>query len=261
MTGRFRDRVDAGRVLSRSLAAYAGRPDVLVLALPRGGVPVAFEVAQALGVPLDVFVVRKLGMPGHEEYAIGAIASGGVRIVNEDAIRTFGITDAEIDAVAAEEGVELERRERRYRGGRPPPDVAGRTVILVDDGLATGSTMRAAVEALREEGTARLVVAVPTAAPETCDEIGALVDEMVCAITPEPFYAVGLWYEDFGQTTDEEVHDLLAIASGDDRLPGGDRPSGGDDPSGGEGDRGRQSDPGADRRAGPPPGGSEDRAR
>lgn len=214
MITRFRDRVDAGRVLARELEEYKGRPDVLVLALPRGGVPVAFEVARELGAPLDVFVVRKLGMPGHEEYAIGAIATGGVRIINSEAIRTFGVTNAEIEAVTAEERLELERRERRYRDGRPAPDVAGKTVILVDDGLATGSTMRAAVEALCQEEPARLVVAVPTAAPETCKEIAALVDEMVCAITPEPFYAVGLWYDDFGQTTDEEVHDLLAIAAG-----------------------------------------------
>jgi predicted phosphoribosyltransferase len=177
-------------------------------------VPVAFEVARELGAPLDVFVVRKLGMPGHEEYAIGAIASGGVRIINDEAIRAFDITYAELEAVTAEEMVELERRERRYRDGRPAPDIAARTIILVDDGLATGSTMRAAVEALRQERPARLVVAVPTAAPETCQEVGALVDEMVCAITPEPFYAVGLWYDDFGQTTDEEVRDLLAIAAG-----------------------------------------------
>jgi predicted phosphoribosyltransferase len=214
MNTRFRDRVHAGRVLARALEDYKGKPNLLVLALPRGGVPVAFEVARELGAPLDVFVVRKLGMPGHEEYAIGAIASGGVRILNEEAIRGFGVTDAEIDAVTAEEQMELERRERRYRDGRPAPDVRGKTVILVDDGLATGSTMRAAVEALREEGPARLVVAVPTAAPETCEDIASLVDEMVCAMTPEPYYAVGLWYDDFGQTTDEEVHDLLAIAAG-----------------------------------------------
>ncbi len=217
MIRRFRDRVDAGRVLARQLERYRGRPDLLVLALPRGGVPVAFEVARELGAPLDVFVVRKLGMPGHEEYAIGAIASGGVRIINEEAITTFGVTNAEIDAVTAEERLEVERRERRYRDGRSLPKITGKTVILVDDGLATGSTMRAAVAALREEKPARLVVAVPTAAPETCREIGALVDDMVCAMTPEPFYAVGLWYEDFGQTTDEEVHDLLAIAAGAER--------------------------------------------
>ena len=214
MITRFRDRVDAGRVLARGLEEFRDKPDVLVLALPRGGVPVGFEVARELGAPLDVFVVRKLGMPGHEEYAIGAIATGGVRIINEEAIRAFGVTNAEIEAVTAEERVELERRERRYRDGRPFPDIAGKTVILVDDGLATGSTMRAAVEALRLEKPARLVVAVPTAAPETCREIAELVDDMLCAMTPEPFYAVGLWYDDFGQTTDEEVHDLLAISAG-----------------------------------------------
>lgn len=210
---RFRDRSEAGRVLASRLTAYAHRPDVLVLALPRGGVPVAFEVARELDAPLDVFLVRKLGMPGHEEYAIGAIASGGVRILNEEAIRTFGITDAEIEAITAEEQLELERRERRYRGTRPPPQIAGKTVILVDDGLATGSTMRAAVAALRQEHPARIVVAVPTAAPETCDELRDEVDEVICAMTPEPFYAVGLWYHDFGQTTDEEVRDLLEIAA------------------------------------------------
>lgn len=213
MVNRFRDRIEAGRVLAARLAKYANRPDVLVLGLPRGGVPVAYEVARELGVPLDVFVVRKLGMPGHEEYAIGAIATGGVRIINEEAIRAFGITDAEIAAVTTQEERELERRERRYRDNRPPPAFAGKTVILVDDGLATGSTMRAAVEALRQEGPARIVVAVPTAAPETCQEIAAHVDEMICAMTPDPFYAVGLWYEDFGQTSDEEVHDLLALAA------------------------------------------------
>lgn len=215
MITRFRDRIDAGRVLARKLEEYKGRHDLLVLGLPRGGVPVAFEVAHELGAPLDVFVVRKLGMPGHEEFAIGAIASGGVRIINEEAVRTFGVSNAEIEAVTAEERLELERREQRYRDGRPEPDIAGKTIILVDDGLATGSTMRAAVEALREERPARLVVAVPTAAPETCEELAALVDDIVCAITPEPFYAVGLWYDDFGQTTDEEVHDLLAIAAGE----------------------------------------------
>lgn len=213
MIRRFRNRIDAGRTLASRLTAYAHRPDVLVLGLPRGGIPVAYEVARELGVPLDVFVVRKLGMPGHEEYAIGAIATGGVRIINEEAIRTFGVTDAEIEAVTAEELRELDRRERRYRDNRPPPTVAGKTIILVDDGLATGSTMRAAVEALRQEGPARIVVAVPTAAPETCDEMAGHVDEMICAMTPEPFYAVGLWYDDFGQTSDEEVHDLLALAS------------------------------------------------
>jgi predicted phosphoribosyltransferase len=218
MVGRFRDRIEAGQVLASQLRDYAHRPDVLVLALPRGGVPVAFEVARELDAPMDVFLVRKLGMMGHEEFAIGAIASGGVRVINEEAVRSFGISNAEIEAVTAEEQLELERRERRYRGNRPPPEIAGRTIILVDDGLATGSTMRAAVAALRQERPARIVVAVPTAAPETCADLGAEVDDIVCAITPEPFYAVGLWYEDFGQTSDEEVHDLLELAA---RTPHG----------------------------------------
>jgi len=213
MVGRFRDRFDAGRVLAERLRAYADRPDVLVLGLPRGGVPVAYEIARELRAPLDVFVVRKLGMPGHEEFAIGAIATGGVRIINEEAVRAFGVTDAEIEAVTAEESVELDRRERLYRDNRPPAPIAGRTIILVDDGLATGSTMRAAVEALRQESPASIVVAVPTAAPETRDDLRAEVDEVVCAITPEPFYAVGLWYHDFDQTSDEEVHDLLQLAA------------------------------------------------
>jgi predicted phosphoribosyltransferase len=209
----YRDRTDAGRQLATQLQEYSGRSDVIVLALPRGGVPVAFEVATALRAPLDVFIVRKLGVPGHEEYAMGAIASGGVRVIDERVVRSVGITRAELDAVAAAEERELERRERRYRGDRPPPEVAGRTAILVDDGLATGSTMRAAVAALREERAARVVVAVPIAPPETCDAFRDLVDDIVCARTPEPFYAVGLWYEDFSQTTDDEVRALLARVS------------------------------------------------
>jgi predicted phosphoribosyltransferase len=209
----FRDRTEAGRVLADKLMKYANRPDVLVLALPRGGVPVAFEVAQALNAPLDVFLVRKLGLPGHEELAMGAIASGGVRVLNDDVVRALNIPDEVIDEVAAEEQRELERRERMYRGDRPPPDVRGRTVILIDDGLATGSTMRAAVAALRQLGPSRIVVAVPVAAPETCQELQDEVDETICARTPDPFYAVGLWYHDFSQTTDEEVHDLLARAA------------------------------------------------
>jgi putative phosphoribosyl transferase len=206
---RFHDRADAGRALAADLAPYAGRPDLLVLALPRGGVPVAYEVARALGAPLDVFLVRKLGLPGHEEFAMGAIASGGIRLINEDVVREFGVTDAEIAAVSAAEEQELERRERQYRRDRLTPDIAGRTVILVDDGLATGSSMRAAVLALREEHPAHIIIAVPVAAAETCDEFRNLVDDIVCAETPHPFYAVGLWYEDFSQTTDEEVQDLL----------------------------------------------------
>ncbi|MFL5496043.1 MAG: phosphoribosyltransferase [Gemmatimonadales bacterium] len=212
MTARFRNRAEAGRHLAMKLGAYAGRNDVTVLALPRGGVPVAAEVARALDAPLDVFVVRKLGLPGHEEFAMGAVASGGVRLLDERVIGGLGITRAQVERVTAAERAELERRERRYRGDRPFPDLGGRTVILVDDGLATGSTMLAAVEALRREGPSRLVVAVPVSAVETCDAFRDIVDEIVCAVTPEPFRAVGLWYEDFSQTTDEEVHQLLARA-------------------------------------------------
>jgi predicted phosphoribosyltransferase len=205
----LRDRVDAGRRLAEKLTAYAGRQDVLVLALPRGGVPVGYEAARALGLPLDVFVVRKLGVPGHEELAMGAIASGGAWVLNEELVRTLAVPEQLMRSVVAREQRELVRRERLYRGNRPPLDVRGRTVILVDDGLATGSTMRAAIAALRRLEPARLVVAVPTAAPSTCDEIGSEVDECVCLLTPEPFYAVGIWYQDFSQTTDEQVRDLL----------------------------------------------------
>ena len=212
MIERFRDRREAGQVLADRLTAYAGRPDVLVLALPRGGVPVAYEVARALGAPLDVFLVRKLGVPGQEELAMGAVATGGVRVLNEQVVGALGIPPSVIEAVAAWQQQELVRRERLYRGDRPPPDVRGRTVILVDDGLATGSTMRAALAALRRQQPARLVVAVPTAAPETCDELRAEADDVVCATTPEPFDSVGLWYEDFSQTSDEEVRELLARA-------------------------------------------------
>ncbi|HEV8712414.1 MAG TPA: phosphoribosyltransferase [Candidatus Binatia bacterium] len=214
----FRNRYEAGRLLAAKLSAYANRPDVLVLALPRGGVPVAYEVARALGAPLDVFLVRKLGVPGYEELAMGAVATGGVRVLNDQVVDGLRIPDYMIDAVAAREQQELARRERLYRGERPPPDVRGRTVILVDDGLATGATMHAAIQALRQQQPARIVVAVPTAAPETCDELRAEVDDVICAITPEPFYAVGLWYEDFSQTTDDEVRDLLTRGMGVDRA-------------------------------------------
>ncbi len=207
---RFRNRTDAGRQLAGKLAAYADRPNVLVLALPRGGVPVGFEVARALGAPFDVFLVRKLGVPGHEELAMGAVATGGVRVLNDDIVRGLGISDREIDAAAARELQELARRERLYRGDRPPPDVAGRTVILVDDGLATGATMRAAVAALRQQQPARIVIAVPTASPDTSEALKAEAEGVVCAMTPEPFFAVGYWYEDFTQTTDDEVRELLA---------------------------------------------------
>jgi predicted phosphoribosyltransferase len=209
---RFHDRREAGRVLAQQLAGYANRPDVIVLALPRGGVPVGYEVAKALHAPLDVFLVRKLGVPGHEEYAMGAIASGGVRVLNEEAVNGLGIPPSAIEEATAKEQRELERRERAYRGERPPPELRGRSVILVDDGLATGATMQAAILALRRLQPARIVVAVPTAAPDTCEQMREAADEVVCAMTPEPFYAVGLWYEDFSQTSDEEVRALLAQA-------------------------------------------------
>lgn len=205
----FHDREDAGRALAEHLRKYAGRDDLLVLALPRGGVPVAYEVARALPAPLDVFIVRKLGVPGHEEYAMGAVASGGIRVLNEEAVRTLRLSIATVDRVAAKELAELNRRERAYRGERPEPVVEGRTIILVDDGLATGTSMRAAVSALKVRRPTRIVVAVPVAAADTCAALARDVDEVVCAVTPEPFRAVGLWYENFDQTTDEQVHALL----------------------------------------------------
>jgi putative phosphoribosyl transferase len=217
----FRDRADAGQKLLSRLRAYAGRSDLLVLGLPRGGIPVAYEVARGLGAPLDVFVVRKLGVPGQEELAMGAIATGGVRVVNRDVVRALGIPADVLDRVAQEEARELERRERSYRGERPEPRVKGRTVILVDDGLATGSTMRAAVAALRQQDPARIVVAVPVAAPSTCEELRREVDEVVCHETPEPFMAVGRFYDDFSQTTDEEVRELLAAAPTGEPAVGG----------------------------------------
>jgi putative phosphoribosyl transferase len=209
----FRDRSEAGRMLAERLAHYAGRDDALVLALPRGGVPVGYEIAQALHLPLDVFVVRKLGTPGQPELAMGAIASGGVLVVNHDVVGALGIPDYQIREVAEMEQQELERRERQYRGDRPPLDARGRTVILVDDGLATGSTMRAAAAALRRMQAARIVMAVPVAAPNTCAQLRAEGDEVICAETPEPFLAVGQWYRDFSQTTDEEVRELLERAA------------------------------------------------
>lgn len=218
---RFEDRTEAGRVLAGYLRDYAGREDVRVLALPRGGVPVAFEVARALGAPLDVFLVRKLGTPGHEELAMGAIASGGVRILNTDVIDELGISPEAIDAVTESEHRELVRREHDYRGGRPAPDMEGRTVILVDDGLATGSTMRAAVAAAREHSPARVVVAVPVGSEEAVELLTREADEVVCVSTPEPFRAVGLWYELFNQTSDEEVRELLAQAAS---APGAEAP-------------------------------------
>jgi predicted phosphoribosyltransferase len=212
---RFVDRRDAGMRLARQLERFAGRDDVVVLALPRGGVPVASEVARVLGAPMDVFVVRKLGLPHHPELAMGAIASGGVRVMNEDVCTWYRPSPATIEAVTRAERTELERRERAYRDGRPPLPVEGRTIILVDDGLATGSTMRAAVQAIRRLGPARVVVAVPVGARETCEALREIADEVVCALTPEPFSAVGLWYADFSQTTDDEVRQLLSTHSAD----------------------------------------------
>jgi putative phosphoribosyl transferase len=209
----YRNRQEAGKYLAEHLAGYRDRDDGIVLALPRGGVPIGYEVAKALHAPLDVFIVRKIGMPGAEEFAIGAIASGGVRLLDEDLIARYGVSREDVDAMIAAEERELERRERQYRGDRQMPDLRGKTVILVDDGLATGSTMRAAVMALKREGAARIVVAVPVAAPETCQLLEREVDAIVCAVTPQPFYAVGLWYQDFAQTSDREVHDLLERAN------------------------------------------------
>jgi len=209
MTEGFLDRREAGHVLAGHLTRYADRDDVAVLALPRGGVPVAFEVAQALHLPLDVLIVRKLGVPGHEELAMGAIASGGVRIVNEGVMRDMGISAPLLESVAVGEQNELARREKVYRGERQAVGVEGRTILLVDDGLATGSTMRAAVAALRQRNPERVVVAVPVAARSTCEELKEEVDEVVCAVTPAPFYGVGQWYENFSQTSDEEVKELL----------------------------------------------------
>ena len=211
----FRDRTDAGKFLAPRLSAYADRPDVLVLALPRGGVPVAYEVATALHVPMDVFLVRKLGVPGQEELAMGAIASGGLRVVNREVILALGLSDAIVERVAAKELIELNRRERAYRDDRPEPDVRGRIVILIDDGLATGATMRAAAQAIATRHPARTVVAVPIASADTCAALRQDVDEVVCGITPERFSAVGGGYDDFDQTTDDDVRALLALARRD----------------------------------------------
>ncbi len=214
---RFEDRFDAGKQLGEKLAQagyeqQGGRDDVIVLALPRGGVPVAFEVAQRLAAPLDVFLVRKLGVPGHEELAMGAIATGGVVVLNESVLRHAHIGKEEIEAVARKEWAELQRREREYRGNRPPPEIEGKTVIVVDDGLATGASMRAAAGAVRKQKPAKLVIAVPVAPPETCDQLRENADDVVCAVTPAHFAAVGMWYEDFSQTSDDEVRDLLSKA-------------------------------------------------
>jgi predicted phosphoribosyltransferase len=209
----FRDRTQAGQMLARRLAGLVGRADLLVLALPRGGVPVAFEVAQALKAPLDVFVVRKLGVPGHEELAMGAVASGGTYVLNQELIGALDIPRHEIEAVATRELRVVARQERTFRGDRGPPEVRGRTVLLVDDGIATGATMKVAIAALKRQSPARLIVAVPVAAPSSCTELAAEADECVCVITPESFHAVGSWYQDFSQTTDDTVRDLLDRAA------------------------------------------------
>jgi predicted phosphoribosyltransferase len=208
----FRDRADAGRQLAEPLSMYADRADVIVLALPRGGVPVAYEVAKRLRVPLDVFVVRKLGVPGYEELALGAIASGGVRVLNQDVVRILPNAEQIVEAVTANELLEVERRERAYRDDRPPLNVKERTIILIDDGLATGATMHAAVNALREQKPAKIVVAIPVCAPETCREIQKLADEIIWLFAPEWFHGVGQFYDDFSQTSDDEVRRLLAAA-------------------------------------------------
>ncbi|MGF1507675.1 MAG: phosphoribosyltransferase [Chloroflexi bacterium] len=210
MNNRFTDRREAGQQLAADLGEYADRDDVVVLGLPRGGVPVANEVARALNAPLDVVVVRKLGVPGHEELAMGAIASNDVRLLHDDLVERAGITEQEIQRVEAGERAELERREAAYRSGREPVSVEGKTVLLVDDGIATGASMRAAVRSVRSQNPARIVVAVPAASPRTCDAFRQLVDDVVCTITPEPFRAVGLWYQHFPQTTDAQVEDLLS---------------------------------------------------
>ena len=205
----FTNRAEAGELLAARFTELADRDNAIVLALPRGGVPVGYEVARSLRVPLDVFVVRKLGVPGHEELAMGAIASGGVRLLNDEVVDALGIPATLIDQVARREQAELERRERLYRGNRPPLPLTNKTVILVDDGLATGSTMRAAVAAIRRQQPKGIIVAVPVGAPSTCDEMRDVAEDVVCLRTPEPFIAVGLWYRDFGETSDAEVRELL----------------------------------------------------
>lgn len=209
---RFQNRIEAGQLLAQKLEAYTGRPDTLVLALPRGGVPVAYEVATHLNLPLDIFIVRKLGLPGEKELAMGALASGGTRILNMELVREARVPDSLIDKVTAEEQQELERREQLYRNNRPALQVEGRTVILIDDGLATGTSMRVAVLALKRQQPPRLVIAVPVAPPDIYEDFRDLADEIVCAITPRHLYAIGMWYNDFSQTTDQEVCDLLEEA-------------------------------------------------
>ncbi|QPC83328.1 phosphoribosyltransferase [Phototrophicus methaneseepsis] len=206
---RFQNRSEAGKFLAEKLVAYRDEPNVLILALPRGGVPVAVEVANVLHAPMDLFLVRKLGVPGRDELAMGAVATGGIRVLNSSVIKNLEVTQAQIEAVTAREKEELARREQAYRDDQPPPRIQDRTIILIDDGLATGATMRAAVQALRQQQPSRLVVGVPVASPQTCAELQELVDEIVCAITPDQFNAIGTWYEDFSQLTDDDVRDLM----------------------------------------------------
>lgn len=208
----FKNRLEAGRLLAGALKPYAGCPDVLILALPRGGVPVAFEAAQALSLPLDLMMVRKLGMPGQEELAMGAVATGGIKVLNQALIQNLNISETVIDSVVDKEREELERRERVYRGKRPAPEINNRRIILIDDGLATGATMRAAVSALQQQKPASIIVAIPVAPPDTVEKLRKEADEVICLATPESFFAIGTWYEDFSQTSDEEVGDLLARA-------------------------------------------------
>jgi putative phosphoribosyl transferase len=209
----YKDRRDAGQKLAQDLMQYQGRSDVIVLALPRGGVPVAYEVARKLDVPLDIFLVRKLGVPGQEELALGAIASGGIQVTNREVVRALHIPDNEIEEIARRELEELNRRERAYRGNQPRINIGGKIVILIDDGLATGASMRAAVDSLRLQNPAKIVVAVPTASREVCEAFKSIVDQIVCSTTPQPFFGVGVWYDDFEQTSDEEVRALLEMAN------------------------------------------------
>ena len=213
MIGQLQNRTEAGKLLAKKLTAYANRPDILVLGLPRGGVPIAFEIAKALNAPLDICLVRKLGVPGQPELAMGAIASGNVMVLNEDVVNWLKIPTEAIDRVVAKERQELQRRDHAYRGNRPLPDVEHRTIILVDDGIATGSTMRAAIATLRKQQPDEIVVAIPVASSVTCDELRVQVNKIVCLITPEPLSSISLWYEDFSQTTDEEVRNLLSRAA------------------------------------------------
>lgn len=210
---RFANRTEAGRMLAEALSAYIGRSGILILALPRGGVPVAYEVAKALSAPMDLWLVRKLGVPGQEELALGALAGKNIRVLNDDIISLLNIDQSAIDIVIAREQAELERRNRLYRQGRPPPDIEGKTIIIIDDGLATGATMRAAIVSLRQADAAQIIAAVPVGAVSTCRKIEQEADELVCLHTPEPFYGVGQWYIDFSQTSDEEVLALLASAA------------------------------------------------